>query len=121
MWSLIGEPLERFLNAVKELMEADPGHPENPRTMVVLQHIKSSFPEPEPFESSLYYTYDRWEREQPKTAFLKFRQHLEYLESIWARKAHHDLGLRSQRLSCVKQRGETWCNQEGHQMHVLAL
>ncbi|KAG8904726.1 hypothetical protein FRC01_008618, partial [Tulasnella sp. 417] len=52
MWALVGLPLGRYVTSVASLMEAKPLHSENPRTIIVLRRIKSSFPAPDPFEGS---------------------------------------------------------------------
>ncbi|KIO18104.1 hypothetical protein M407DRAFT_32209 [Tulasnella calospora MUT 4182] len=109
MWSLIGHSLMQYLESVIKLMEADPGHPENPRTMMVLRRIEASFPAP---NSSILGAYGPYSR---------FRRLLGRMDPSRAREVYQDLGLPYQRLSCIRQRGETWCNEQGPEMHILAL
>lgn len=121
MWDVIGAPLGRYLEFVAGLMEADREHPENPGTMVIIRQIKSSFQTPRPFETWSYVTFRMETRDPQRPAYSKFCQRLSRVESIWERKISQDLGLRYQRLSCIQQRRERWCNQEGAAIHILAF
>ncbi|KAG8958145.1 hypothetical protein FRC00_003006 [Tulasnella sp. 408] len=134
LWTLIGVPLERYLTSVAQLMEADPEHPENPRTILVLRHMKSSFPAPNLLEGS---QDDAWHREHErrKKAYSGFCQLVDYVESIRAiykarqlvddvesiRARYEASGLRDPRFYCIQQRGRMWYNQQEPAIHMLAI
>ncbi|KIO18414.1 hypothetical protein M407DRAFT_31918 [Tulasnella calospora MUT 4182] len=108
-WSLIGHSLMRYLESVAKLMEANPRHPENPRTMMVLRRIEASLAAPSPLMLGEYEPYSR------------FRRLLGRVDPSRAREVYQDLGLPCQRLCCIRQRGETWHNKQGTALHMLAL
>ncbi|KAG9029875.1 hypothetical protein FS837_003451 [Tulasnella sp. UAMH 9824] len=121
LWTLIGSPLERYLGSVAKLMEADPGHPENPRTILVLRYMKSSFPAPELLEDSQDPAWHKRKHEREKKAYARFCQLIDYVESIRARKVYEAAGLRDRRFYCIQQCGRMWYNQQEPAIHMLAI
>ncbi|KAG9033340.1 hypothetical protein FS837_002487 [Tulasnella sp. UAMH 9824] len=123
LWTLIGAPLERYLDDVAKKMEAHPGHPENPRTILVLRHVKSSFPAPELLKGSEDDTLEKREHERQKKAYSRFCQLVDHVESesIRLRMVYEAAGLRDQRFYCVQQRGRMWYNQQEPAIHMLAI
>ncbi|KAG8913138.1 hypothetical protein FRC00_002965 [Tulasnella sp. 408] len=121
LWTLIGVPLERYLGSVAELMEADPGHPENPRTILVLRCMKSSFPAPKLLEGPQDDVWYKRKHERQKKAYSRFCQLVDRVESVRARKVYEAAGLRDQRFYCTQQRGRMWCNQQEPAIHMLAI
>ncbi|KIO18413.1 hypothetical protein M407DRAFT_31917 [Tulasnella calospora MUT 4182] len=119
-WSPIGASLQRYLDSVTKLIEADPEHSENPGTVVVLRRMRSSFPEPT-ISELLSFAMRSNTIPKPLEAYSKFGRLVDHIEAIWERKVYQDLGLRYQRLCCIPKRGEMWCNQQGPAMHMLAL
>lgn len=120
---MIGISLERYLDSATKLLEADPGHSENPRTVALLRRIKYSFPAPTYLDSFSFASQRMLNkaRPNPHDAYSKFCQRVDHVESIQARKIYQDLGLRYRRLCCIQQRGETQCNRQDSPMHMLAL
>lgn len=71
---MIGAPLERYINSVKKVIQADSRHSENPKTIDILRRIVSSLPEPQLVETSALNTGGQREREPQNTAYLNFHQ-----------------------------------------------
>lgn len=97
MWGWIGPPLERYLQSVRRLIEADPQHSENYETMATLRRIEFFFLVP-------WHYKNKSERDE-MMVHLKLRQLLSQVESIWERKTYQDMGLRYQPLFCIQDRG----------------
>ncbi|KAG8937423.1 hypothetical protein FRC00_005741 [Tulasnella sp. 408] len=120
-WAWIGAPLERYLWSVAELMEADPEHPENPRTMVVLRHMKYSLPAPELLEGPQDNVWYKTKYEREKRAYSTLCQLVDHVKSIRARKLYQDTGFRYQRFFCIQQHGRTWGNQQEPAIHMSVI
>ncbi|KAG9041619.1 hypothetical protein FS837_012027 [Tulasnella sp. UAMH 9824] len=123
LWTLIGAPLERYLDDVAKKMEARPGHPENPRTILVLRHMKSSFPAPELLKGSENDAREKRRHEREKKAYARFCQLVDRVESesIRLRMVYETVGLRDQRFYCIQQHGRMWYNQQEPAIHELAI
>ncbi|KAG8938090.1 hypothetical protein FRC00_005351 [Tulasnella sp. 408] len=120
-WAWIGAPMERYLWSVAELMETDPGHPENPRTMVGLRYMKSSLPAPELPEGSQDNVWYKTKYERQKKAYSTLCQLVNDVESIRGRKLYQDTGFRYQRLFCIQQHGRMWGNQQEPAIHMSVI
>ncbi|KAG9042647.1 hypothetical protein FS837_010598 [Tulasnella sp. UAMH 9824] len=119
LWTLIGVPMERYLGSVAKFMEADPGHPENLRTILVLRRIKTSFPAPKLLEGSQDDAWHKRKHERQKKAYSRFCELVDHVESI--RAIYEAAGLRDPRFYCIQQRGRMWYNQQKPAIHILAV